>query len=320
MIQNDRILSCRFSNNTAYMRAAFDDFKVEYNRVYSSTAEDATRFSIFVENMKIADERNAAEAAGGGSAVHGITKFSDMSQEEFASRYLLSVPEESQAPVEYTAELASGVSASQDWTGVYTTAVKNQYYCGSCWAFSATEQIESDSMRLLGDSYTLSPAQITQCDTVSSGCRGGWSEAAYRYVEKTGGLETDNDYPYEGLIKVGVTGSCDSNSRDYVVTVDNYYTLSSESAMASYVESTGPLSVCLDASSWNSYTGGIMKVCGKSVDHCVQAVGINTLSSYWNVRNSWGSSWGESGFIRLSYGSNTCDITNDPTYTKVSNV
>ena len=86
--------------------------------------------------------------------------------------------------------------------------------------------------------------------------------------------------------------------------------------MASYVANTGPLSVCLDANGFNSYTSGIMSVCGNSVDHCVQAVGINTAAStpYWLVRNSWGTSWGESGYIRLTYGSNTCDITNDPTY------
>ena len=90
----------------------------------------------------------------------------------------------------------------------------------------------------------------------------------------------------------------------------------SESAMASYVQSTGPLSVCLDASSWNSYTGGIMSTCTKNVDHCVQAVGVDT-SSYWKVRNSWGTSWGESGYIRLKYGSNTCAIANDPTYVTV---
>jgi len=90
--------------------------------------------------------------------------------------------------------------------------------------------------------------------------------------------------------------------------------------MASYVQKTGPLSVCLDASSWNSYTGGIMSVCGKSVDHCVQAVGVDASSSspYWKVRNSWGTSWGESGFIRLAYGKNTCDITNDPTWVTVA--
>merc|ERR1712046_44595 len=183
----------------------------------------------------------------------------------------------------------------------------------------ATEQIESDSMRMLGDSYTLSTAQITQCDPDSDGCSGGWTESGYDYVKSAGGIETDSDYPYEGSIHYGITGSCKADPSLFVVTVDEYYTLSSESAMASYVESTGPLSVCLDASSWNSYVGGILSACGNSVDHCVQAVGIDS-DSYWKVRNSWGTSWGESGYIRLSYGSNTCDITNDPTYTSVSNV
>ena len=86
--------------------------------------------------------------------------------------------------------------------------------------------------------------------------------------------------------------------------------------MASYMQTTGPLSVCVDANNWNSYTGGILSVCGTSVDHCVQAVGVDT-SSYWKVRNSWGTGWGESGFIRLAYGKNTCAITNDPTYATV---
>ena len=100
--------------------------------------------------------------------------------------------------------------------------------------------------------------------------------------------------------------------------VTGYSTIKGESSMASYMQSTGPLSVCLDASNWNSYTGGILSVCGKSVDHCVQAVGVNAATGgYWKVRNSWGTTWGESGFIRLAYGANTCDITSDPTWVAV---
>lgn len=84
-------------------------------------------------------------------------------------------------------------------------------------------------------------------------------------------------------LQEGVTGTCQtSDSSDYMVTVSGYTTVSSESDMASYVGATGPLSVCLDASTWSSYTGGILKVCGSSVDHCVQAVGVDTGSDgYW---------------------------------------
>jgi len=162
----------------------------------------------------------------------------------------------------------------------------------------------------------LSPEQIVQCDRTSLGCNGGWTESAYKYAQKTGGLELDASYPYTSY--KGVTGSCAVDSKKFVVTVDSYTTVSGEAAMASYVQSTGPLSVCLDATTWNSYTGGIMSECGSSVDHCVQAVGVDaSANGYWKVRNSWGTSWGESGYIRLAYGANTCSITNDPTYATV---
>ena len=73
-------------------------------------------------------------------------------------------------------------------TGTYTTPVKDQGYCGSCWAFSATEQIESDCMRVSGETPILSPEQITQCDSTSYGCNGGWTENAYDYVQSAGGM------------------------------------------------------------------------------------------------------------------------------------
>ena len=87
-------------------------------------------------------------------------------------------------------------SASQDWTGVYTTPVKDQGYCGSCWAFSATEQIESDYWRQTGDEVILSTQQVTSCTPYifGGGCNGGWTENAFEYAEA--GLELASDYPY----------------------------------------------------------------------------------------------------------------------------
>jgi C1A family cysteine protease len=175
-------------------------------------------------------------------------------------------------------------------------------------------------MRTLGTNYILGEEQIIQCDKTSQGCNGGWTEHAYDYVKNAGGLETEAAYPYTSY--QGVTGSCKANKSLFVVKVKSYSTISGEANMASYVQSTGPLSVCLDASTWSTYTGGVMTAatCGNSVDHCVQAVGVDTTAGYWKVRNQWGTSWGEAGFIQLAYGTNTCDITNDPTYVVVSNV
>lgn len=309
-----------FSENSDVQQYMWETFKKEHGKSYGTVAEDSHRFSVFLENLKIADQRNEAERKAGGSAVHGVTKFFDLSSDEFKAHFLTAHPEmKSQNPKKVTMDKPpSTTSGLVDWSGVYTTPVKNQGYCGSCWAFSATEQIESDSMRTLGTSYVLSPEQITQCTTTSYGCNGGWTESAYTYVKNAGGIETESAYPYTSYY--GTTGTCHSDASQYVIGVNGYYTVSGESSMASYVQSTGPLSVCLDASNWNSYTGGIMYACGQSVDHCVQAVGVDTSGSspYWKVRNSWGTSWGESGYIRLAYGQNTCDITNDPTYVSVS--
>jgi len=309
----------------------WETFKNEYNRKYTTMEEEAQRFGFFLENLKNADIRNENERKAGGTALHGITKFSDVSQAEFAARYLTADPS-MKTPISQRENLMtnlkppSATAGLVDWTGKYTTPVKNQGYCGGCWAFSATEQLESDGMRTLNTDYILGPEQSIQCDKTSQGCNGGWTEHAYNYIKSAGGQETEASYPYTSYS--GTTGSCHVNSNQFVVKLKSYTTVTgsstseAEANMAFYVQNTGPLSVCLDASTWNSYTGGIMSSCGNSVDHCVQAVGVDTSGSspYWKVRNQWGTSWGESGFIQLAYGQNTCDITNDPTWVTVANM
>ena len=104
--------------------------------------------------------------------------------------------------------------------------------------------------------------------------------------------------------------------------VTGYTTVSSsaagESAMASYVGSTGPLAAYADSAQWQFYTGGVLTSCGQQVDHAVQVVGIDTEAGYWKVRNSWGTSWGEAGFIRLALGANTCAIATDASFTNAT--
>jgi|EP01033_Poteriospumella_lacustris_P011287 C1A family cysteine protease len=307
-----------FPEDPVQQKYMWESFKREFRQEFSTMEEESHRFGHFLENLRMADNRNEAERKSGGSAVHGITKFSHLSQAEFESQLLTSDirMRSTDRKVDSSVRTPDATMGLVDWSGVYTTPVKNQGYCGSCWAFSATEQIESDSMRTLGTSYILSPEQITQCATKAYGCNGGWTEVAYAYVKSAGGIVQESDYPYTSYY--GKTGTCAVDLSQSVITVSGFTSLSGESNMAAYVQSTGPLSVCLDASSWNSYTGGIMTTCGQDVDHCVQAVGVDaSTGGYWKVRNSWGSSWGENGYIRLAYGQNTCNISNDPTYTTV---
>ncbi len=305
-----------FPENPSFQKEMWESFKREHHKNYATMEEENHRFQVFLENLKMADLRNEQEVKEGGAAIHGITIFSDMSQAEFESTMLTAdISLRSGSAVKDTTDRQVKVGAALvDWTGVYTTPVKDQGYCGSCWAFSATEQIESDSMRTLSTTWILSPEQITQCTTDCYGCNGGWTESAFDYAKKTA-IVQNADYPYTSY--QGTTGTCKPPSTG-VVKVTSYTTLTSESNMAAYVQSTGPLSVCVDASKWNTYRGGIVTKCGKRVDHCVQAVGVDTnTNGYWKVRNSWGTSWGEDGYIRLAYGKNTCAIASDPIYTAV---
>ena len=201
---------------------------------------------------------------------------------------------------------------------MYLHAFSRQFPITSCWSFAATEQIESDCIRTQGFSTTdtLTTQQSLTCDTKSWGCNGGWPESAYNYISSAGGLETEDDYPYTGKD----TGKCKADKSAFVATIKKYTTIEGESTMTSYVQKKGPIAVCLDATNWNTYKRGVLRVCGQQITHCVQAVGVDTSSSsggYWKLRNSWGKQWGQDGYILISYGANTCHITYNPTYTKV---
>lgn len=296
------------------LKMHFEAFKKTHGKSYATMEEESSRYVNFVKNLQLVDERNAAEKKAGGSATHGITRFADLSQEEFAARYLTYTADKKTERTLASVAPYTGTEELVDWSGVLTTPVKDQGYCGSCWAFAASEQIESDAMRELGVSEILSPEQLVECDRTSLGCNGGLQERAYNYVKRTGGIEKEVDYPYTAG-QDGSTESCHSDSSKYVFTVTGYETLGDEETMANYVKSTGPLSIAIDASTWSSYTGGIMTSCGDSINHAVQLVGVDTGDEYWKVRNSWSESWGENGYIRLKYGQDTCGITYDVTYT-----
>jgi len=305
--------------NPESIKMMFESFKKTHNRQYKSTAEENSRFKTFIANLAVVDARNAAERKAGGSAQHGITKFSDLTDAEFKSKlgYTMTTKNATYASVPaYT-----GTASLVDWTGVYTTPVKDQGYCGSCWAFAASEQIESDAMRTLGVTKILAPEQMVECDRTSMGCNGGLQERAYNYIKRTGGQEEETNYPYTSGVD-GSTSKCASDSSKYVLTVSDYATIDGEADMTKYVKSTGPVSIAVDASTWSSYTGGIMSVCAKEINHAVQAVGVDDSATggFWKIRNSWSPDWGEGGFIRLAYGQDTCGLTYDVTYTTVKQV
>jgi len=303
-----------------------------------------------LETSAYSDERDEAGFSSSsyseGGAVHGLTIFSDLSSEEFQSMYLsgyASATDEAKA-----SQLRVNVYSSHnnddnkdekknddenngddddddskthvDWTDVYTTSINDQGYCGSCWAFASVQQIESDAIRqgYSNTSQKLSAQQIVSCCTEGD-CTGGNPSDAYIYVSEQGGVVKESEYPYHSYH--GDTGTCKTKlTEDLQITVKSFYVLSKEEDMIDYVLSTGPLSICIDATTWNTYTGGIMRTCGTDVNHCVQAVGVDTDEKYWIIRNSWGSLWGVNGLLYLESGKNLCDVEHDVTYTRVKSV
>jgi len=293
--------------------ALFSAWKAQYNKAYASFEEEAMRF----DNFKLSLDRIQSRNAVASNTVFGLTKFSDLSTEEFRSTYLGSrIPEDYDTyDVGVLNPEKVDVPQTFDWrTTNKVTPVKNQEQCGSCWAFSTVENIESIyCVKNNIDCTTfppLSPQEIVDCDTTDSGCEGGWPYNAYQFVITEGGLEDDSDYPYTAQ-----DGTCNFQANLVKVTISSwkYATQNSnEQTLQDNLVAWGPLSVCVDASSWQDYTGGVLMAsdCTTSIDHCVQLVGYDMTQStpFWIVRNSWGADWGESGYIRLQYGQDTCAV------------
>jgi len=302
----------------------FVDFVVKYNRVYESREEFDSRFAIFVENMK---ESEALMVSNKGSASFGVGPFTDMSKEEFASKYLMSNYKKAANPGPPANPPRANLTRfgfpegpnpnNWDWSSAgVTTPIYNQGQCGSCWAFSATETIESWFALGGGTLTQLSMEQIVDCDTSDNGCGGGNTQTAYQYVQTAGGLDTYANYPY--IAGGGQAQACQFPQGSTVATVSSYSSVSGETGLYSTASSSGPVSVCVDASTWQNYNGGILTSCGSSIDHCVQLTGYYNYNGQggtpaWNVRNSWGTGWGINGYIQIQIGQDLCAIGDDAT-------
>jgi hypothetical protein len=165
------------------------------------------------------------------------------------------------------------------------------------------------------ESDYLSPEQLIACDKADLACNGGWTELGMAYAHDFG-LELESDYKYTSYYQK--VDECSVDDSKFVVSVDQFYIIDSEESMMDYVLSTGPLSVCMDSDNWATYIDGVLTTCGENVDHCVQVTGVNTDEGWWKVRNTWGTDWGEEGYIRVATGSNMCGIATDPLYATVS--
>jgi len=304
-------------------RRQFEEFKAKFNKKYDHKEEDL-RFELFTANLNKIKKMNK----DAGDTIYGVTKFSDLSASEFKNTYLNYRAGTSVKKFNSPKRMAnlSGYSATPatfDWRDHgAVTPVKNQGQCGSCWAFSAVEATESAWFLANHTLIELSPQQVVSCDDVDQGCNGGDTPTAYAYIIKAGGLELNSIYPYKSG-NSGDNGVCDFKKADVVATITTWHYVtkapaSNETAMEIAVANVAPLSICVDAETWQNYNGGIIKAnCGRALDHCVMITGYNTSSdgvNYWIVRNSWGTDWGIEGYLYVERGHDLCGIADEVTY------
>jgi len=204
------------------------------------------------------------------------------------------------------------------------TKAKDQGGCGSCWAFSATEALESAAaIASNGKAPVLSPQQLVSCSPNpkhcggTGGCDGSTQELAFQYTEGTG-LSLESSYRYEG-----VTGTCEKSKIKPVVSNAGYVKLprNNYTALMAAVATVGPIAISVAAGGleWQFYGGGVYggKGCGYVEDHAVGLVGYGTKGKkdYWIVRNSWGETWGQKGYMlleRFGEGKEPCGTDRKP--------
>jgi len=291
----------------------WEQFKVQYSKSYPNVHVEAERFAIFKDNLYTVEQMNKV-----GSADYGVTKFMDLTSAEFKSKYLGFQKTPHPEAKLSRPQPAATIPSSWDWNQHGACSpVYNQGECGSCWAFSATEEIES--MWFMANQNatvpSLSMQQIVSCDQKDDGCGGGDTPTAYEYVMKAGGLDTFKSYPYTGS-----NTQCKFKSADIVADISGWAYVTqnrNETAMLYSLAANGPLSICVDAATWQFYGGGIISnFCGHSLDHCVQLTGYNTSASgqdYWIVRNSWGTDWGLNGYLYVERNKDLCGIADEVT-------
>jgi len=299
----------------------FVSWTTTFDKQYESDEEAKARFEIWLENDARIQQHNAQE---GVTFTLGHNEFSDMTEEQYASYLKLRSVDAADMKKAMEERLSNNAVEQQrrqleeiaplqlpdyvNWVQLGgVTPIKNQGSCGSCWAFSTTGALEGAKFVKSGELVALSEQNLLDCDHLDLGCNGGLMDNAFKFDEKSGGLCSEKDYPYQA--KVG--DECKTDCTDVPGSIVKTFIdvpPGDEMALVSAI-AMQPISIAIEASQFvfQFYKNGVITddKCGSrgSIDHGVLAVGygtdLETQEPYFLVKNSWGDSWGDEGFVKI---------------------
>jgi len=270
-----------------------------HGKSYNGNDELVVREQIYNDNVAKIEAHNAKNLSYS-MAVNG---FADLLEDEFVAQYtgLLAKPLSLSDVNLGTLPEVESPDDAVDWVqNGAVNPIKNQGQCGSCWAFSTVGTLESAYKIAAGQLYSLAEQQLVDCDRSDSGCSGGWPHTAYDSYYSGAGVCSESSYTYTAR-----DGSCRDSSCDVVLprgTVTGHQNVGRTSSGLKSALTSQPVSVTVNAGQLQFASNGVVTgSCSGQINHAVIAVGYGTDGlDYFKIRNSWGTSWGESGYIRLA--------------------
>lgn len=310
----------------------WESFKVQHGKTYDNDQVEFMRRAIFFHNKQRVDQFHQTPESQDFSVE--LNHMADLSRIEMMSINGFKLPEDLEArrdALQNSPEAdkflndilndnSTEVPDELDWRQVpgRVSRVKDQEMCGSCWAFASTGALEGQETirKNLSSIIELSEQNLVDCVEDDAGCNGGIMSDAFNYIKVEGGIDDEQSYPYEA-----VTRKCRFNKKKVAFNDSGSAILPTgdEQKLKEMVAKFGPVAVAIDASSiwFQLYRKGVYynKHCANKadqLDHGVLVVGYGTdpkKGDYWIVKNSWGSSWGEKGFIKMARNRNNhCGI------------
>lgn len=279
--------------------------------------KDEYRFGIFFETLK----EIIAHNKGKHTWVQGINEYSDVTFAEFSGLKLMAPQDCSATKNDFKVskeKIGLGIPDSYEWNNFgVVTPVKNQGSCGSCWTFSTVGSLEAHWNILgKGKNVLFAEQQLVDCagDFENNGCQGGLPSHAFEYIKYRGALELGSTYPYTAK-----NGQCVYNASrgvGYVKYGSYNITAGDEVELADRLYNAGPISVSFKVvNGFKNYVGGVYsnENCGTGpmdVNHAVLATGygVEDGKAFWNIKNSWGNTWGLNGYFKILRGENMCAI------------